>query len=986
MNKIIIAATIAASASLTYLNTAMAEGAPPASDDELSKLLGSSDTPAGDAPVAAPAAPAESPAPAATSPASSSAPAAAPAAGATAAKPAAPATDGAVPAANTADASALATPAVPGDAAPASNAAADAAAIDSLTGGPVPAAADGAAPATAGGDGQQLDVIPVPQKPNKPTLAAQNEPKRNSGIEEVIVTAQRREESLQDVPMSITVLDAKALSNANITNASDLATYTPSMSTNQRFGADNATFSIRGFTQELRTTSSVATYMAEVVAPRGQSSQTSGDGAGPGALFDLANVQVLKGPQGTLFGRNTTGGAVLLTPNKPKDEFEGYVEISGSEYNGMRFQSAASIPVSEHLKFRVALDRNKRDGFLTNTTKIGADDLGSSDYTSVRLSSVWDITDSLQNYTIASLINSNSTGYSSQLYACNSNYVDLNNTFLLLSGALNVKQCQDQLARQKAAGQDGFYDTVSTIATPVTAIKERRLINTLSWKLNDDVTLKNILAYAHLNTRNGSDIFGTQFPYQIAGLGVDPDPNREFKNGVSVLNPNEPVTSQASYIAELQLQGSSFEKALDWQGGLYYETSKPDGYSGNNSAGLVSCNMKSLENDGVINKFDCYDLLGGQVGGVLVQQYKTTYLNRAAYTQATWHFNEEFSVTGGLRYTWDHTEGYGIKTRYSWILAVAQAPNVATSSPSVSSKAPTGLLELDYKPFQGSMVYGKFLRGYRQGSVILAADPGADTFKPEKVNTYEVGLKTEFDWYVPGRFNLAAFTNDFSNQQLQLGYVSPSSLQTTSIVNAGKSRIRGIEGDAYFQIFDSVTLAFSFSLLDTVLLQQTDQKARIAAAGQAAGNATGNPISGLIGGQITGASVTPIADVGDELPYAPKQTYVTNINWRLPLPEKIGSVDVGATYSMIGQQRSAATSSGPFGLLDSFNLLNLNFTWTGIMGSPLDLVMYGTNVLGEKYTTYTSGTYNLLGFESRAVGAPRVVGARLKANFGAYQQ
>lgn len=855
--------------------------------------------------------------------------------------------------------------------------------------------ADGTAPATAGTDAP-LDVIPVPQKENKPTLAAQQEPKRNSGIEEVIVTAQRREESLQDVPMSITVLDAKALSNANITNASDLANYTPSMSTNQRFGADNATFSIRGFTQELRTTSSVATYMAEVVAPRGQSSQTSGDGAGPGALFDLANVQVLKGPQGTLFGRNTTGGAVLLTPNKPKDEFEGYIEVSGSEFNGMRFQGAASIPVSESLRFRVAIDRNKRDGYLNNITKIGADELGSTDYTSVRLSSLWDITDSIQNYTIASLINSDSTGYSSQLYSCNANYTQpfiqqgltpqaLLSTvqgliggniatppgfFGAFSGTLQVSQCQAQLAAQKAAGQDGFYDVVSTIKTPVTAIKEKRLINTLTWKLNDDITLKNILAYAHLNTRNGSDIFGTQFKYELLGVPLDPDQNREFKTGVSVLNPNEPVTSQASYIAELQLQGSSFDKALDWQGGLYYETSKPDGYSGNNSAGLVSCNMASLENDGVKKTFDCYDPLLGAVGGVLVQQYKTTYLNRAAYAQTTWHINDEFSLTGGLRYTWDHTEGYGVKTRYSWALAVPQSPTTTVTTPSVSSKAPTGLIELDYKPFEGSMVYGKFLRGYRQGSVILAADAGVDTFKPEKVNTYEVGLKTEFGGPVPGRVNLAAFTNDFTNQQLQLGYISPASLQTTTIVNAGKSRIRGIEGDAFFQPLESLTVGFSFSLLDTVLLAQSDQTGRVGAAG----------------GPIAQASVTPIADVGDELPYAPKQTYVTNVSWRLPLPEKVGSIDLGATYSMIGEQRSAATSSGPFGMLDAFNLLNLNFTWTGIMGSALDLVVYGTNVLGEEYTTYTSGTYNLLGYESRAVGAPRMVGARLKANFGAYQQ
>ncbi|MFT4046425.1 MAG: Plug domain-containing protein [Solimonas sp.] len=91
----------------------------------------------------------------------------------------------------------------------------------------------------------------------------------------MIVTAQRREQSAQDVPISITVLNQQQLSNANITNSSDLATYTPSLQTNQRFGPESATFAIRGFTQALRTTASVGVYFAEVVAPRGQSAQTS---------------------------------------------------------------------------------------------------------------------------------------------------------------------------------------------------------------------------------------------------------------------------------------------------------------------------------------------------------------------------------------------------------------------------------------------------------------------------------------------------------------------------------------------------------------------------------------------------------------------------------------------------------------------------------------------------------------------------------------
>ncbi len=939
MKAVMVAAALTAAAGLAYGPVASAQDPAPAAApsggtselDDLFDLEGVTPDPA--------------PAPAAAAPAES-----APAAGAAAADPAA----AAAPAAASAD------PAAPAAATP--------------------------APATTE---LPLDLIPLPQKAEAVPETAPTPRARRPMIEEVVVTAQRREESAQDVPISITVFDGKQLANANITNSADLAVYTPSLSTNNRFGADNATFSIRGFTQELRTTASVATYMAEVVAPRGQSSQTSGDGAGPGVMFDLANVQVLKGPQGTLFGRNTTGGAVLLVPNKPKDEYEGYIELSGGEWGMFRQQGVVNVPVTENFKFRLGIDRNERDGHLNNITGIGAKELGSVDYISGRLSTLWNISEDVENYTIFSYIDSESTGYSAQLYDCNANYLR-SGFFGAFSGLLHYPGCKAQLERQAGEGQNGFYDVVSTIASPMTNIKEKRLINTLTWDISDDVTLKNILAYAHLHTENGSDIFGTQFRYNVPlitipygipilqaaldGLGIgntiplDPNRNREFKTGVSVPSPGIPVTSQETYVAELQLQGNSFEGALEWQGGVYFENSRPDGFSGNNSAGLISCNMASLEGDP--SGFDCFDPLGGVVGGVLVQQYKTEYLNRAVYTQGTWHFNDQWSATGGLRYTWDHTEGYGIKTAYRWLAATPLGGTEQIVTPETSSKAPTGLLEVDWKPFEGQMVYAKYVRGYRQGSVILAADPGVDTFEPEKVDTYELGIKTQFGGPVPGRFNLSVFYNDFTNQQLQLGYISRDSLQTTTIVNAGKSRISGIEGEAFFQLHERVTFALSFSLLDTELLEQEDQTEKVRAAG----------------GGLAGASVTPIADVGDELPYAPDQTYVGSLNWRLPVSETLGDMDLGATYSYIGQQRSAATSSGPYGMLDAFSLLNLNFTWGRVFNSPMDLVVFGTNVLDEEYTTYTSGTYNLLAYESRMLGMPRMIGARLRYNFGAAAQ
>ena len=114
---------------------------------------------------------------------------------------------------------------------------------------------------------------------------------------------------------------------------------------------------------------------------------------------------------------------------------------------------------------------------------------------------------------------------------------------------------QQQLADQAASGQDGFYDLYSTVKTPITLIEEKRFINTLAWNLSDEVTLKNILAYTHLLTNNGSNIFGTYFQ--------DPtNPAREFSVGASVVNPEIPVTNQESYVAELQLQGTSFGDSM----------------------------------------------------------------------------------------------------------------------------------------------------------------------------------------------------------------------------------------------------------------------------------------------------------------------------------------------------------------------------------------------------------------------------------------
>jgi iron complex outermembrane receptor protein len=171
--------------------------------------------------------------------------------------------------------------------------------------------------------------------------------------EVIVVTARRREERLQSVPISIKVFSQATLNNRNIQTSEELATNTPSLSSNTNFGNQNTTFAIRGFVQDIGTQPSVGTYFADVVSPRGGSNQLPiGDSLNAGSLFDLQNVQVLKGPQGTLFGLNTTGGDVLLVPQKPTYALEGYLEAGYGNYNANSVEGVINIPISDKVRLR----------------------------------------------------------------------------------------------------------------------------------------------------------------------------------------------------------------------------------------------------------------------------------------------------------------------------------------------------------------------------------------------------------------------------------------------------------------------------------------------------------------------------------------------------------------------------------------------------------------------------------------------------------
>jgi len=814
---------------------------------------------------------------------------------------------------------------------------------------------------------------------------------RGQLLEEVVVTARRVEERVQDVPISITVFTQDRLDNLNVVNAVDLALVTPSLAANASFGSENASLSIRGFSQVLDTAPSVGIYFADVVVPRGA---TQGAGTRdvllPGSMFDLQNVQVLKGPQGTLFGRNTTGGAVLLVPQKPSDEFGGYVEGSAGNYAMRRLQGMVNAPLADGVRLRIAADTQQRDGYLENISKAGSSDFEDLDYQAIRASLVWDLTDKLENYTIASYYESDTNGTLTKLIGCNpTGYEDPVNIVTGLPNFIGGLSC-GQLAAEKARGTD-FYD-VNTPVKGKSHIEQWQLINTTTWELNAALTLKNIASYAQYQNTQKTALFGTN--WQVGDLPA-PYPALFFQGVPQVFTAINPApgklsADQSTYTEELQFQGSAQDDRLIYQFGAYFEWSDPESEVGNQSPTLIRCTD--------LTKLECMDPLGSaftalagypiQIGQVGLGAAETTFRNQGLYAQSTYKFTDQWHLTGGIRYTWDEQSAdIGHRTTFFPVTPpytgepvetctdVATEPSCAQSLKTKSDK-PTWLLGLDYFPTEDILLYGKYSRGYRAGGIVNRAPFDYRTFEPEELDNYELGIKTGFDGAISGTFNVAAFYNDLSNQQLQIGFdpavdeqgISSGVAPTTGIANAGKSRIYGAEVEASLLPLEGLILSLNYTWLDAELREIEDI-------------ATMDPLY-----QPQNTQIEP----GSPLWQSPDNQLNLSANYTLPLDDRLGRISLGMTYVYIDKQLTSYAYQNPeilavygenLGELPSINLVNANINWEGVAGLPLDLSLFGTNLGDEEYYGYVPGL-GTAGLETAVLGQPRMYGLRLRYRFG----
>ncbi len=915
---------------------------------------------------------------------------------------------------------------------------------------------------------------------------------------DIIVTARRSEEKLQDVPISITVLTEKSLANNNITSAKDIATYTPGLSTNNRFGSDNTTWTIRGFTQEQRSTATVGTYFADVVAPRGSGATQGGDGAGPGNLFDLSNVQILKGPQGTLQGRNSTGGAVLLVPKKPTDQFEGYVEGSIGDYSLRRVQAVLNVPLADTFKVRLGIDRQKRDGYLKNAGKVGfgpyGDAGGSTDYWAARLSIVADLTPNLENYIVGTWSHSKSTGvipkitqafyrepYSLLTGVAPAGTLDAgqNVTGLVTSNGLLAL---NQMASEAACG---FWCVTNSVWDSRSESQTWQLIDTLKWEVSDSLTIKNTLSYGEFIGDTTLDLFGLSIPRRLVTAPAFPvNPSNSISTGdldlvstpLGVRNfsmTRSPsglglhTNAESSFVEELQFQGHG--DRFNWQGGLYFEMSNPLGKSGTIGPSQTPCGPigSALPTGAAATEIAIQTdpsqvclTTGNQansLGRVGLSTTLTSFRDKAIYWQGIYALTDQLKVTAGIRYTWDEMksefalmnlryfantinsgfngrtlaipganttlpglnqgvgfcnnnvtfgypaniqDGTNVSAPGKGFFPAADALNQCAETHKVKTSAPTWLLGLDYKPTDDILLYGKYSRGYRQGGVASFALDQLQDYKKEKVDTFEIGAKTSWRGSMPGYFNISAFHNNFSDQQLQIGVqCNPTANcpQTTVLLNTGKSRLQGFEIEAGISPFEGFRLQASYAYLSTKLIDVVDVSAFVLAK-----NAT-----------LLGLDLRPVP-IGSAIPNAVPHKLVLSGSYTLPLPDSFGKLSFGAT--MVYQSAYRAVSDPPvlascllsptgaaqtantninlfncaaatpakfassYGILPSSNVVNLNVNWENVGGMPVDAAFFITNVTNERVFLHANVQAGS-GFISNIIGEPRMFGGRLKYRF-----
>ena len=568
------------------------------------------------------------------------------------------------------------------------------------------------------------------------------------GLEEIVVTARRREENVQTVPIAVTAFSESALQQQDIHNSFDMMRMVPGLVV-AGGGSNNV-----GAYSWLRGATGVQGYFNQI--PTNLNNRWM--------FFDLGNAQVLKGPQGTLFGLSVDAGVVLYEPKHAVDNFEGYAQATLGDYNRRTLEAVVNVPViADKVLVRAGVQYHHQDGYIH---VINRDiNLNEENWYTGRLTVALKPTDKLSNETMLNYHYLHGTVGAFVETAVNPGTpaafpVPLSFIFPTV-GALVAQQ--NQLGLYEIAGIDLNNDRRYQRTWHVS--------NITSYELNDQVTLKNIFGYQQTTSFGQDHTDGLLLP--IVG---GPTPITTSAGGPSYVWTEEP-----------QIQGRLFDKLTYTVGGFYQKTGdrQPRGITYSNSFGTVR-------------------------GSSGEQASKT----KALYAQGTYDLGDYLdglSFTAGYRYTWDKF----------FVLSQGYSPlGVQVSSASQSAKFRSGSysLQLQYQWTPQTMFYINNSKGYKTGGFNGTAIVGTlQKYGPEHLNNIEAGVKSDFDIVgdVKARANLSAYYGLYDKIQVQVTGVYPQAAGGNSLgtpfLNVGDGAIKGFEGQLTLVPVKEIEVGGNFS-------------------------------------------------------------------------------------------------------------------------------------------------------------------------------
>jgi len=595
-------------------------------------------------------------------------------------------------------------------------------------------------------DNDQPETIPVTEESDFGDAYEAPKPVRRKSrfIEEIVVTAQKREENLQDVPISVSAFSAEALEAKGINDPRDLQLVTPGLSYTSL--ANYSIIYLRGIGTDAFIPSadgSVATYIDGIYFPFAVGLAQS--------FGALERVEVLKGPQGTLFGRNSTGGALNITTKKPSfDEFLGSAEVGYARFNDLKTRAYVNVPLGDDFAFSVSGLYNKSDNYYKSLNN----ELPSEISRGGRVKLRWAPGDNLDLTLAALKIQSSGAGTS-------------------LAAQIAPKPLVRVLGQQAPPPYETDADYAASNDTNTEVIYGDGTWN-LPW-----FDMRLLLANQEIHALEGLDFDATALPL------------------VSFEHPNAFSEIQT---AELQLISNSDSWGSDWLtyiGGLYYIRSDA-GYDPVDLFVAVE-DISSVPVVGPVLGPILDPLLGGILDPLLPVSVRIRGIlhtnSSAAFFQTTSKFTDWLSLTVGGRYQTETRE----LTKATVALYEFDQPIISYAPRSKDTSNFSPKVSIDVRPTDGILTYLSYTKGFKSGTyniITIYTQPGY--VKPEEVSTTELGAKMEFfDGSL--RLNGAIFQNDIKNVQVQV--ISLVSGGAVAFENAGKARIRGAEFDLTWQPF-----------------------------------------------------------------------------------------------------------------------------------------------------------------------------------------